>query len=315
MPLRILIFIFTFTCLPFALLQARQTTASQRPATPALPANRNSAYDDAIAKARALAAQKDFKAAATASEQAIQMDDKRWEGYIVAAEAYSGQHLYDDAIGMLEMALVRAPADKKPAVRDAISETRKLLLPSPKTTLPQAPARGPAPASSNDDNGPSLGVTMKFIQDKLNELGPIEYTETWRGKDISIQESTVEFSKVSADPKTCLVSLHLKMGINTDGKNDVSDSDGQINLKDVKKIMIVSEEQLQNQIIAQEPAWISYRISVVPPVRVLLLLKAEDWRYPLGDFLFLDDDLANRMAKAFAHAVELCTPDRESEPF
>ena len=144
---RSLLLILISACLPLGLLQARQTPAAPRPATPAPPARRNSAYDDAVAKARALATQKDFKGAATAGEQAIQMDDKRWEGYVVAAEAYSGQHLYDDAIGMLQMALVRAPAEKKSAVRDAIGETRKLLSGSTDTT---AGAPGASPSASSN---------------------------------------------------------------------------------------------------------------------------------------------------------------------
>ena len=93
--------------------------------------------------------------AATTSEQAIQMDDKRWEGYVVAAEAYSGQQLYDDAIGMLQMALVRAPADKKPAVRDAITETRKMLAGPTATAAPSVPSAPAAPAGSGQSPTPA----------------------------------------------------------------------------------------------------------------------------------------------------------------
>jgi len=151
---RSLLLILISTCLPLGFTSA-QTGSAPRAATPAPPAQRNSAYDDAVAKARALAAQKDFKAAATTSEQAIQMDDKRWEGYIVAAESYSGQQLYDDAIGMLQMALVRAPNEKKPAIREAITETRKLLsgqspmaaaVPTPSGVSAAPPASSPAAA-------------------------------------------------------------------------------------------------------------------------------------------------------------------------
>lgn len=146
---RSLLLILICSCLPLSVLQARQEPSVPRPANPAPPARRNSAYDDAVAKARALAAQKEFKAATTASEQAIQMDDKRWEGYVVAAEAYSGQQLYDDAIGMLQMALVRTPEEKKPAIRQAITETRRLL--SGQTSAPAivpTPSAAPSAASA-----------------------------------------------------------------------------------------------------------------------------------------------------------------------
>ena len=298
---RSLLLILISACLPLGFTSAQQTPAP-RPATPGPPARRNSAYDDAVAKARALAAQKDFKAAAITSEQAIQMDDKRWEGYVVAAESYSGQRLYDDAIGMLEAALVRAPTDKKPAVRDAISETRKLLLPK---AAPQVSAGTPNPNAINNDNGPSLEVTMKFIQDKLNEQGPINYTETLRsGNHLSVEWSH-EVSNVTADPKTCIVSYHRRTSENNNNNKSATAQDERSNLKDVKKIVVWSEEQLSSG-----PG---VEVSVMPEVRDVVLYKAGDLN--AGLFEFLDDDLANRVAKALTHAVELCAAKRAEEPF
>lgn len=81
-------------------------------------------YDEQLARSRAAAAEKRFEAAQAAAESAIAIDDARWEGYVLAANAYSSQQLYDDAIGMLQMALPRAPADKKPLIRQAITEAR-----------------------------------------------------------------------------------------------------------------------------------------------------------------------------------------------
>jgi hypothetical protein len=81
-------------------------------------------YEDQLAKSRAAAAAKQYEEAETAAEMAITLDDKRWEAYVLAANAYSSQRLYDDAIGMLQMALVRVPEDKKQLVRDAISDAR-----------------------------------------------------------------------------------------------------------------------------------------------------------------------------------------------
>jgi tetratricopeptide (TPR) repeat protein len=69
--------------------------------------------------------QKKPQEAVSVSEQAIATDDKRWEAYVTAASGYSAQQLYDDAIGMLQMALVRAPQERKQLIREAISEARK----------------------------------------------------------------------------------------------------------------------------------------------------------------------------------------------
>jgi tetratricopeptide (TPR) repeat protein len=331
---RSLLLILICSCLPLSGLQARQEPSVPRPANPAPPARRNSAYDDAVAKARALAAQKEFKAATTASEQAIQMDDKRWEGYIVAAEAYAGQQLYDDAIGMLQAALMRAPADKKAAVRDAIGETRKLLSPPPKTTLPSAPARAPNPASIDNDNGPNLEVTIKFIQDKLNEQGPVRFIHTSRGgygdKEnlATVYEAIYEVSELNLDPKTCLFSYHTKesmfgkiMAGEPDNGNSKAEHDIRINLKDVGKILVVREQQVDQQISTESSVAFDLKppqISIVPQVTDLFLTKAGDWHNSAsagGKIMFEDDDLANRVAKALTRAVELCTPDRKTEPF
>ena len=99
-----------------------------------------SVYDSAITKARALLNEKKVEEAVAVSEQAIQMDEKRWEGYLVAASAYSAEGLFDDAIGMLQAALMRAPQEKKPAVRDAIAEIRRLLNASAAATQPVQPS-------------------------------------------------------------------------------------------------------------------------------------------------------------------------------
>jgi hypothetical protein len=356
-----LLLILIFACLPFGLLEARQTPAAPRPANPAPPARRNSAYNDAVAKARELARQKDFKAAATASEQAIQMDDKRWEGYVVAAEAYSGQQLYDDAIGMLEMALVRAPADKKPAVRDAISETRKLLA-GPTSTAGASAAstvagtaagnvRSAAPAASagaaraqqnlpqppNPNgltaNDPSLEVTMQFIQEKLASQGVVAYRSridsppSQAGGEPSI-EST-EVTEVSADAASCTLTTKTpwKVGF------VVTTGDVVILLKEVEKVIVDTKENILNQSYLKQGSDLHVTISpVVFSINIIStkrVFKHHDVatvpggkQLALGDVLtnyatfdFQDKDLANRVAKAFVHAVELCAPIQNPEPF
>src|SRR5689334_12815416 len=70
-------------------------------------------YDDLLARARSALAGKDYSAAATASQEAIKMDERRWEAYAVAANAYTGQGQYDDAIDSLRAALARAPEERK----------------------------------------------------------------------------------------------------------------------------------------------------------------------------------------------------------
>ena len=82
-------------------------------------------YDELLARARSALATRDYQAAVSACQQAIGMDDHRWEGYAVAANGYSGQRLYPEAIESLQAALARTADDKKPLIREALSDLRK----------------------------------------------------------------------------------------------------------------------------------------------------------------------------------------------
>ncbi len=84
-------------------------------------------YDDLLTQAKSALTAKNYKGAVTATGRAISMDDRRWEAYAVAANAYSAQKLYDDAIGMLQMALPRTPEERKQLVRDALQEVRRQM--------------------------------------------------------------------------------------------------------------------------------------------------------------------------------------------
>ena len=98
-------------------------------------------YDDLLARARAALATKDYQASVTASEQAIRMDERRWEAYAIAANAYSGQRFYDEAVESLQAALARAPDERKQLIRDALQQVRS------QTTMNPAPAGRPTQPS------------------------------------------------------------------------------------------------------------------------------------------------------------------------
>ena len=131
------------------------------------------AYDEKVTKARALLKANDARAALAASQEAIALDDKRWEGYVTAAGAYSAQSLYDDAIGMLQAALTRAPEDRKPAIRDALAETRRALSAAP----PSAAVPGTAPAASAPTQAEI--VLWKSIENSRNASDFSAYLEKY----------------------------------------------------------------------------------------------------------------------------------------
>lgn len=87
----------------------------------------DSDYQTDLGQAKAALAAGDYVRALKASQHAIQSDVSRWEAYVISASAYRAQGLYDDAVGMLQMALPRAPEDRKPQIRDAITEIRRAV--------------------------------------------------------------------------------------------------------------------------------------------------------------------------------------------
>jgi len=162
----------------------------------------------------------------------------------------------------------------------------------------QSVAPPPMPAG----NGPSIEKTMQFIQENAAE-GKLAYTATVN--DASQQgvewsnRFTVEMSNLVADPAACRITYHWRAEEN--GKL-VDDADYTLILKDVKEIVVLTQDQNQNQVDNRNghPDWNS-RIS--PPIFVLIAKRPKGM---VNVFLFSDESMANRVAKAITHAVELC---------
>jgi hypothetical protein len=173
-------------------------------------------------------------------------------------------------------------------------------------TAQQAPAPPPRPA----DNDPSLAVTMQFIQEKLSRLGVVNYAaynhDNSDGTDWTTSFRT-EDTNVTADPATCRISYHEKRIKDGDV---TSDKDFLFNLSEIQDVVIIPREQMLKKVNtkAGHPSW-DARID--PPVFMLVVRKAEDTEWY---FYFFDEDLANRVAKAMAHGVELCGGGKKS-PF
>jgi hypothetical protein len=180
----------------------------------------------------------------------------------------------------------------------------------------QAVPPPPKPA----DDGPGLEVTMKFIQDKLNDIGPLRWTVTSRNADTGEDLTavwTAEFVKVVADPQRCTISYHSFMSVGAVGPSGQQPppprkqpADGVtlvLNVKEVKKITVKSEEEALKETAGWENAG-----NVRPPIFVITVQQSRNRRH---DFYVDDEELANRLARAITHSVELCTPDKNPEPF
>ena len=143
---------------------------------------------------------------------------------------------------------------------------------------------------------------MSFIQEKLNSVGPVNYVSYYHdniaGTDGSNQFRDEQIDVV-ADPNNCHVNYRWRIA--RDGQVGI-DQPAWFDLKDVTKIMVMSREQDMDEINAANghPSWSS---RVTPSVFTLRLKKTGNG---LNIFRLADEELANRVAKAFMHAVELC---------
>jgi hypothetical protein len=151
------------------------------------------------------------------------------------------------------------------------------------------------------DNGPSLDVTMKFIQenaeDKVNYTAsvsdPAQPGTEWKN------QFKVVITNFVADANSCRISFHWRAEVN--GKV-ADDTDYNLLLKDVRTIVVMPQDQNQKQVDTRNghPEWNS---QIVPSLFTLIA------RRPKGVenvFLFSEEELAGRVAKAMVHAVELC---------
>jgi hypothetical protein len=177
------------------------------------------------------------------------------------------------------------------------------VLPFALLLISQAVAQQPvAPPPMPAGEGPSLAVTMQFIQDKLSHLGVVNYVaynhDNADGQDWITRFST-EDTQITADPATCRVGYHEKR---IKDEKVTSDADFWFNLGELQDVIVTPREQVLKKVntAAGHPTW-DARID--PPLFMLVARKSETTEWY---FYIFDQDLANRIAKAMVHGIELC---------
>ena len=167
-------------------------------------------------------------------------------------------------------------------------------------------------------NGPTLEFTMEYIQEKLINRGVLNYDvflhDTVSGKDWSYQFSD-KLSGTYANPGTCQVGFHWKQ---TRSGQVVTDTELYFDLRSVAKVDVLTMDQYLTD-AAVKAGHSSWTTRVSPAVLVLRLTKPDNQE---SNFVFPDEDLANHLAKALLHAIELCAstqysggPADNKEPF
>lgn len=202
------------------------------------------------------------------------------------------------------------------------------------------------PPPNPGNNGPSLAETMRFIQDKMNEQGSVAFTV---GEGEDLRHLDWQMSGVIADSTSCVLKANINpvddltfaVAAWTSNKYDVSYIEDPASgyqtvsaaFKDITAIGVQSYAvSLQSAGLPQNvtPAVFLLTIRaegalfktrwVVSPKYLKKLAKPyrgdyQDQSVPELAFMFRDADMANRVAKAMLHAVELCGGGSKPEPF
>jgi hypothetical protein len=212
------------------------------------------------------------------------------------------------------------------AISAALAQQKKTVPPPPK------------PA----DQEPSLAVTMKFIQSKMNDQGVVGYVFSQTNIPGVAFRTFYRFSDVTTDSSTC--SLHKVETTNvrvevtagttySEGGKPVTGADlvrqlvetSTVSLKDVESIRVESQQDAVNRSFAQngypdisatiEPTIFQLTLVASKPVFLFHVSQTVGKQPPVtsdtplakeDSLHFRDEDTADRLAKALTHAIELC---------
>jgi hypothetical protein len=165
-------------------------------------------------------------------------------------------------------------------------------------------------AAAPQKRGPSLEVTMKYIQDTLNDIGLISFVATYQqptdgnngGLETYHYTHRDRFSNFQADKSACRIDYHVSL--NNDGSK--VDQDRQIPLADAEDVVVEPEEKYLSDITAASgnPAFVA--TSTSPAITALVVRFRHQRITGAARLLFTDADRANHAAKAITHAIELC---------
>lgn len=174
------------------------------------------------------------------------------------------------------------------------------------------------PPPNPNDNGPTLAATMQFIQDKMNNKGAqLDQLLPYLGSP------SKGMFEVTADPNTC--QLKIKVSYDNDPAFPIFTIVA--SFRDIQKIVVAPsyDDPSQSEFppesylqIEAERALFKIRSEVLVDSKGKMLKKPRNGvDDSIADFnlIFRGADMADRVAKAMVHAVELCGGGSKPEPF
>ena len=185
---------------------------------------------------------------------------------------------------------------------------------------------------------------MKFIQEKVGEVGKVNSTATNHLNNDSQLNVTYEVSNVVANPTECRIDYDEAVAVYGDDSpaeyRELRPNRHGLSLKDVQNIVVATEEQLtyKKGSTTVDPTIWTLQVTRLPTAAEIAKSKrylefcshcTDKDKYcslctvnePKIEkvvrmrLMFYDEEMANRVAKALVHAVELCGGGSKPEPF
>jgi hypothetical protein len=186
------------------------------------------------------------------------------------------------------------------------------------------PVQDVPPPPRPKDNGPSLEETMKYVQDRLNSVD-VGYKSAQHREGLSdiLETRTFKIYDAEADASRCALSWRLRLHVlnQSDGKDwaYTMEIDFRLSFRDIGKLTVglQSDARKRNGLsVDYYPPVSDLLIKTVPGKTVHVHLRAtadtgqkideHDSEDPETVVSFTDEEIAQRLAKAIVHAVELC---------
>jgi len=167
------------------------------------------------------------------------------------------------------------------------------------------------------DSGPSLAVTMKYIEEKLNAAS-VTSLVTFGG---ATYVARVAITLAKADPQDCKLSWHFAES--DDSAPDHIpiaprrlETDWALSLRDAGAVTV----QTMSDYHRHSPGYSGNEMELRPDYYVLSIkmqpektalahvgrAEGANWSMPFADVQVPDEDIANRLSRAVDHAITLC---------
>ena len=177
------------------------------------------------------------------------------------------------------------------------------VAPPPRPAVAQA-ATAPNTTAGTTASGPTLDATMEFLQRKMLELTPLSYEVFGQDSDTgaasNFKVTTAHFTSVHADPATCVLD---SVESSTDESGRTNQSAYSLSLREAQDVVVEPLEQFSSQYIAMLGRPNIVYSSTNPGVTAVVIRKSPK---AFTRILVTDPGLADRLAKAAVHAIELC---------